>query len=297
MTNPWPITEAYKQTFTSNVKAKIQLKGGKLAPLVSRGSYSGESAQVVNFIGELEFDEREDRYGDTKWVETTHTQAWISPNDYDVATPIDRIDLLRTIYDPTNPYVDAVVTAYWRKIDRIIAASFFADAMRGKKGQTLVPFDTANRTIVHGGTGLTIDKLRALKVKMEDTELDFEEEQPTIALTTWEIDNLLGTTQVTSSDYNNVKALVNGEVDSFMGFKFRKISSKMIPRLASDNTVRRLPVWLKSGMNFGDWQNLQIRISERADKNYVKQIHGSFTAGATRVEDEKVWELQAKQAA
>lgn len=294
--NSYPIPEHHVQQYTNNVKAKIQLLGGKLAPLVTMGTYVGESSQVVNFIGEIDFSERTERWGDTKWVELEHKQSWISPSDFDVATPIDRIDLLRMIYDPASPYVDAVYKGYYRKVDRIIAASFFAPALRGKKGLTSTVFDVTNRTVVHGGVGMTVDKLRALKVKMETAELDFDEEAPVLACTTDEIDNLLGTTQVTSSDFNSIKALVRGEVDTFMGFRFRKISPKLVPRLASDNTVRRCPVWMKSGMNWGDWQALQIRISERPDKNYTKQIHGAFTAGATRVEDEKVWDLQCKQA-
>ena len=44
-------------------------------------------------------------------------------------------------------------------------------------------------------------------------------------------------------------------------------------------------------MHYGAWQELVITISNRPDKNNIKQIHGTFTAGATRLEEDKVFGL------
>jgi hypothetical protein len=40
------------------------------------------------------------------------------------------------------------------------------------------------------------------------------------------LEGLLGETPVTSTDYNSVKALVNGELDTFVGFKFEVIETR-----------------------------------------------------------------------
>jgi hypothetical protein len=44
-------------------------------------------------------------------------------------------------------------------------------------------------------------------------------------------------------------------------------------------------------MQYGTWQDLTITISNRPDKNNIKQIHATFTAGAVRLEEDKVFAL------
>src|SRR5688572_21261732 len=123
--NNFPITEAYKLTFTANVQAALFRKGGKLLPYVSSSTYSGEKAQIVNFLGPVEFVKRTSVYADTKATEPEHTQRWIMADDFDLAILVDRVDTLRTIYDPTNPYVERMREALARKQDDIIAQAFF----------------------------------------------------------------------------------------------------------------------------------------------------------------------------
>ena len=45
-------------------------------------------------------------------------------------------------------------------------------------------------------------------------------------------------------------------------------------------------------MHLGMWEGLTITINNRPDKNNIKQIHGTFTAGATRLGEGKVLQLQ-----
>lgn len=71
------------------------------------------------------------------------------------------------------------------------------------------------------GTGLNIDKLRRAKKYLDDREVPMTDR---FALITSEgLEQLLGSTQITSADFNSVRALVQGEVDTFLGFKFKTI--------------------------------------------------------------------------
>ena len=63
--------------------------------------------------------------------------------------------------------------------------------------------------------------------------------------------------------------------------------------VAGPATIRNLPVWVQDAMHLGMWEGLTITINNRPDKNNIKQIHGTFTAGATRLEEGKVLQLQA----
>lgn len=290
------VPQHYVSQYTANVKAALVRQGGQLRQHVSVGMYMGEKSQVVNFIGPLEFIERTTRYQDTKITEPEHTQRWLSGRDFDVAVLIDRIDTLRMIYDPANPYVERMREAYGRKEDEIVMGRFFDVAKAGKEGGTLVSFP-AQDIIAHGSTRMSVAKLRSARKLLKKRHVDLRIERPKIAVTSEQTDDLLGEVAVGSNDYNAVKPLVDGEVSRFMGFDFVPIE-EIVPSYAGSPTlVRRCPVWVPSGMHYGDWQNLQIIINNRPDKNNIKQIHGSFTADAVRLEEGKVLALDCVEIA
>lgn len=276
--------------FTSNVQAALVRSGGLLRSYVSNGSYVGEKSQVVNFLGPVEFTERDTPYQDTVVTEPEHTQRWVSGRDFDCAILVDRLDTLKMIYEPTNPYVERMREAAARKEDEIIMAKFFATAKSGKNGDSLTSFPSQD-IIPHGSTGMSVAKLRAARKLLKKRHVDLRREQPKIAITAEQADDLLGETAVGSADYNVVKTLVDGEVNRFMGFEFVPIED-IIPL---DGTTRSCPVWVPSGHHYGSWQNLAITIGNRADKNNVKQVHGSFTADATRLQEGKVLSLECTE--
>lgn len=297
----YSVPEHHVSMFTSNVQAALTKKGGLLGALVSSASYTGEKAQVVNFIGPVEFVERDTPYGDTKLSEVEHTQRWISGNEYDCAILIDRLDTLKMIYDPTSPYVARMQEAAARKMDEIIMASFFATAKTGKNGSTNTPFPNT-QIVAHGGTRFTVAKLRAARKLFKKRHVDLRTMKPMVAVTSEQIDDLLGEVAVTSADYNAVKPLVDGEVSQFMGFVFipyedngTSAGGKGIPTesVAGPAVIRDCPAWVPDGMHFGLWDSLAIVIGPRPDKNNIKQAHATFTAGATRLEEQKVLMIQA----
>jgi hypothetical protein len=94
--------------------------------------------------------------------------------------------------------------------------------------------------------------------------------------------------------------LVDGEVSYFMGFQFQPFedyNAKGIPYVAGQATVRHSPAWIPDGMHYGTWQDLVVTISNRPDKNNIKQVHATFTAGATRLEEDKVFAIDWDEAA
>lgn len=296
----YSVPEHHVKMYTANVQAALNKMGGLLMGYVTQGSYSGEKSQVVNFLGQVEFVERNTPYGDTKLTEMEHTQRWITGTEYDCAILIDRLDVLKMIYDPTSPYVERMREAAARKMDEIIMSKFFAVAKSGKDGTTNTSFP-AQDVIPHGGTRMSVAKLRAARKLLKKRHVNLRTATPYIAVTAEQIDDLLGEVAVGSSDYNAVKPLVDGEVSKFMGFVFvpyedngSSLNGKGIPTetVAGPAVIRNCPVWVPDGMHFGSWEGLSIIISPRPDKNNIKQAHATFTAGATRVEEGKVLNLK-----
>jgi hypothetical protein len=105
------------------------------------------------------------------------------------------------------------------------------------------------------------------------------------------ISDLLAVTQVTSSDYASVKALVQGEIDTFMGFKF-----VLSNRLSKTGNLRKLLVYAQDGMLLALGQDIVTRIDERSDKGYATQVYCSQSIGATRMEEEKCVSIESYEA-
>lgn len=299
----YSVPEHYVKMYTANVQAALVKQGGKLAGYVSQSTYMGEKAQVVDFLGPIEFTERSTPYQDTKVSEIEHTQRWINGTEYDCAVYIDKLDQLKMIYDPTSPYVERMREAAARKQDEIIMSRFFASAKTGKDGLTSTSFKAAN-IVAHGSASLTVAKLRSLKKLIKKRQIDTRIVKPFIAITADEADAMLAETQVGSSDYNQVKPFVDGEVGGFMGFTFvpyednggvqtyASADGKSIPFSATGTSYRQLPVWVPDGMHYGNWAGLNITIDRLPTKNNITQALASFTAGATRLDENKVFGVE-----
>lgn len=285
------ITVAKSQQYTTNVQLLLQQRGSKLSACVTQGSYVGAAAKAVEQIGPVTAKKRTTRHGDTPLISTPHDARWVYPTDYEWADLVDQQDKLQMLIDPTSPYAVNGAMALGRAKDDDIIASFFGTAKTGEKGEVSTAFDTANQQIAASASGLTIAKLIQAKEILMANEVDLENDELYIGVSAKQISNLLGTTQATSSDYAAVKALVEGKISMFMGFTF-----KHSERFGVDGAgARRLPVWAKSGMHVGMWNEINGKISERPDKSYATQVYTKGTFGSTRTEEGKVVELLATE--
>jgi hypothetical protein len=281
------VSTAFVQQYTTNVQLLLQQRGSKLRDCCTIGSYTGKAGKAVEQIGAVTAQKRTSRHADTPLISTPHDARWVFPDDYEWADMIDDQDKLRMLIDPTSPYAINGAYSLGRSMDDIIIAAALGTAKTGENGSTDTDFATATQQIAVGGTGLTVAKLRQARRILAGNEVDLKSEMLYIAVTAQQIDNLLGTTEVTSSDFNSVKALVQGDVDTFMGFKFIQIE-----RLGVDGSGdRRCFAWAKSGLHVGMWNDINTKISERADKSYATQVYVKGTFGATRTEEKKVVEI------
>ena len=281
------VTTAFVQQYTTNVSLLLQQRGSRLRDCVTVGSYTGKAAKAVEQIGSVTAQAKTSRHADTPLISTPHDARWVHPNDYEWADMIDDQDKLRMLIDPTSPYALNGAYALGRAMDTVIITAALGTSLTGENGSTSTAFDTANQTLVVGATGLTVAKLRAAKKKLVAAEVDVEMDPLYLAVTATQLDNLLGTTEVTSADYNTVKALVNGSVDTFMGFKF--VHTELLGLDGSSD--RRCIAWAKSGIHLGMWNDVNTKVTERADKSYATQVYVKGTFGATRTEEKKVVEI------
>jgi hypothetical protein len=179
--------------------------------------------------------------------------------------------------DPTNEYSVAFAKAMGRRQDDVIIPAFFATAYIGKDGTGTEAFPTSTHSIASGSEGMTIAKMLDAKEILDANEV--EDMDRYAAMSAKQIRNLLATTEVTNSDYNTVKALVKGEIDSFLGFTI--IRSERLTKVSND---RYCPFWQKMSMKLGVGINPSGRIDEMPGKNYSTQVYYEGRFGATRMD-------------
>ena len=278
------ITTAFVEQYKSNVFHLAQQKGSKLRDAVRTESIVGKS-HFFERIGSTAAVKRTSRHADTPRVDTPHSRRKVTMDDYDWADLIDDSDKVRLLISPQSEYAKAGAYAMGRTMDDVIIAAATGNAFGGVSGGSTIALP-AGQKIAHGSTGLTIAKLISAKEKLDAANVDPDEAR-TIVCSAKQISDLLGTIQITSADFNSVKALVQGDIDTFMGFKF--IRSE---RLGTDsNGNRQVLAFTNTSMGLALGKDIQTKISERADKNYSTQVYLCMTIGATRVEDEKVIEI------
>ena len=175
-------------------------------------------------------------------------------------------------------------------MDAAIVTAFDGTSYSGKTGSTSVSYDTNYDVAVSyvesgaaANSNLTIGKIRRAKYLLDAAEIPDDGRTAVVAAS--QIQALLRTTEITNSDYNAVKALVNGQVDTFLGFKFIRIANDILP-VASN--IRSCFFYWQQAMLLGVGQDVTTRIAERSDKSFNVYAYASASFGATRLWEEGV---------
>lgn len=289
------ITTALVKGFKKNFQLLCQQKESRLRASVREEPLTGED-DFFDQVGASDGADITERHGDTHYAQTPHARRKVNAIPWQWADLIDKPDKVRMLGDPQSTYVQAASASANRRIDDHLIAAFFGTAYTGKTGTTPVPFpnDAAHVVPVNlsgSNEGMTVNKLIRAKKLLWALEAP-EDVQFHIALTSTQLEDLLKTTQVTSSDYNTVKALVEGKIDEFMGFKFHRSE-----RLLKDASLyRRIPVWIEDGMLLAVAEDITTKIDELPTKNYSVQVYVRMDMGATRMEEAKVVEIKCLEA-
>jgi len=281
------VTTAFVQQYTTNVQLLLQQAGSRLRNAVTVGSYTGKAAKAVEQVGPVTAQKRTTRHGDTPLISTPQDARWVFPVDYDWADLIDDVDKLRMLIDPQSPYALNGANALGRALDDEIITAFNGTSNTGENGTTSTAF-TAGNVVAVGTSGMTVAKLRAAKKILMTNEVNLDVDPLYCAITAAQHDDLLGQTQVVSTDFNDRPILKDGRLMSFLGFNF--IHSERLPLVT---TTRSCFAWAKSGMHLGMWDDISTSIDKRPDKNNAMQVLVSGTFGATRTEEGKVIQIDA----
>jgi hypothetical protein len=310
------ISVAHVQQYSSNLFHLSQQEGSVLSGAVRIEMQKGKR-KFYERLGLVEPVLKTSRHQDTPQNDTPHSRRAVDMSDYIQADMIDEEDLIRMLIDPQSAYVKAFANGFGRQKDRILITAMRGNAYSGENGATTVALPASQKVLCASenapGTPsmFNIDLLRKLDYMFGVNNVNPQAKRH-IAYTAKQKMQLLGSTEVTSSDYNTVKALVNGQINTFMGFQFHQ--TQLLPLEAatynestgaidsgsgsiSAADARRCLAWVEDGVILSIGKDIQARVDERKDKNYSKQVWTCMTAGATRLEEEKVIEIVCDESA
>lgn len=289
------VTTAFVQQYKSTVLMLAQQTESRLRDTVTvEPSVVGKSVYLDQF-GIATAQIVTNRHGDSPLLSTPQDRRRIDLTDYEYGDLIDKADKVRLLIDPTSATTRAAAMAMGRAIDDEIIAHAYATAFTGETGANSVAFPASQQISVSswaygtgsGNVGLTVSKLIEAKMLLDQNESD-PREQRTIVCQAKQIGNLLATTEVTSEDYNTVKALSTGTIDTFMGFKF--VRSERLP--VDGSGYRRVLCYSKSGLGLGLGMDITTEIAPRPDKRFSTYVYFMMSIGASRLEEKKVIEIK-----
>lgn len=296
-------TEFYTNWIHRAQQLKSRLEGWAKWEMVKgeRKRFDRTSAQV--------FRRRLERKAETIPVNPTLDFRWLLKAFYELVNDYDESDAenLGELILPTGAWVEDHAAAYSRLKDQVIVDAALGNAVTGEAGTSTTALP-AGQMIAAGGTGLTVAKLRSARQilresNLEGTRLPGQDSGPSssnavLVTTSEQITNLLSDPQVTSADYNTVRALVDGNVDTFMGFKFEVLDTQTgvqvgLPKVS---TTRSCVAFIKGAIQ-ATLGTIKTHIDIIPTQSHKTQVRSTCEAAANRLHDEAVVQIDCIETA
>lgn len=273
------VTTAFVTLFDSEVKQAYQ------AQAVLRGTTrmrTGVQGNTVKFpkIGKGVATPRVPQ-SDVTPLNVTYSQVTANMSDYIAAEYSDIFHQSHINFDERRELVEVVSKSIARRMDQLII-----DALNAASSPSTVSTDIGGV-----GSNMNIEKLRAASKAMNANNVPSEGRH--LLMHASQLDALLGETAVTSSDYAAVKALVRGEVDTFMGFKFITIGDRDEGGVPKPST-RSCFAWHMDAVGYAE------SMAQKTEVNYIPEktsflVASMFSAGAVAIDDEGIVKISCTE--
>lgn len=208
---------------------------------------------------------------------TCTLQDWNAPEYSDVFSQ------QKVNFDERSELAQVVGSAIGRRQDQIIL-----DALAASSTSLTVSEDIGGTN-----TGLNVAKLREAKKLLDKNNVPMDNRH--IIIHANSLASLLGETAVTSTDFNTVKALVQGELNTFLGFTFHTIGDRAEGGLPVVTSERNLWAFHRDAIGYAEG------IAPRTEINYIPEktswlVNALFSAGAIAIDAEGIVQVETTDA-
>ena len=217
-------------------------------------------------------------------MNVAHTKREAQITDWNAPEYTDIFDQQKVNYQERAELATTIAGAITRREDQLII-----DALEASGTTKTVANDIGGTD-----TNLNVTKLRRSARLLDDDAVPMDRRCFLGSVVGKEA--LLGETEVTSSHFNTVRALVDGEINTFLGFNFKWMETRSEGGLSKDGSNDRTNFaydYMAMGMAIG--------IDFRTEVNYIAEktswlANGLFAAGAVDVDNVGIVEVTTREA-
>ena len=277
------LSNAFVTLFDAEVKQAYQAKAQLIAAVRQRRGVEGSTAKfpkVGKGVATLRIPQT-----DVTPLNVDFSQVTATMEDWNAAEYSDIFMQQKVNFDERQELVQVVANAIGRRQDQLII-----DALNGSGTSLAVSNDIGGTD-----TNLNVAKLREAKKLLDKGNVPPQDRH--VVLHANNLASLLSETAVTSSDFNTVKALVAGEINTFLGFTFHVLGDRTEGGLAVDGSLDRT-VWAfhKDAVGYAEGMGPKTEINYVPEKTSFL-VNSMFSAGAVAIDAEGIVQITCRESA
>ena len=277
------LSNAFVTLFDAEVKQAYQAKAELVGAVRQRRGVEGSTAKfpkVGKGVATLRIPQT-----DVTPLNVDFSQVTATMQDWNAAEYSDIFMQQKVNFDERQELVQVVANAIGRRQDQLIL-----DALNAS-GTSL----SVATSIGGADTNLNVAKLREAKKLLDKGNVPPQDRH--IVLHANNLASLLSETAVTSSDFNTVKALVAGEINTFLGFTFHVLGDRTEGGLAVDGSLDRT-VWAfhKDAVGYAEGMGPKTEINYVPEKTSFL-VNSMFSAGAVAIDAEGIVQITCRESA
>ena len=273
------VTTAFVDLFDSEVKQAYQAESVLRGTMRTRTGVAGNTVKFPTIgkgVATLRVPQT-----DVTPLNVTYGQVTATMEDYIAAEYSDIFQQSHINFDERSELVQVVSKSIARRMDQIMI-----DALNAATGTS-----TVATTIGGSGTNMNIEKLRATAKAMNEKNVPSEGRN--LLMHASQLDALLGETEITSQDFASVKALVQGEINTFMGFNILTMGDRDEGGIPKPST-RTCFAWHKDSMGYAE------SMAQKTEINYVPEktsflVSSMFSAGSVSIDGEGIVKISCTE--
>ena len=275
------VSTAFVDLFDSEVKQAYQAESLLRGTMRTRSGVAGNTVKFPTIgkgVATLRVPQT-----DVTPLNITYGQVTATMEDYIAAEYSDIFQQSHINFDERSELVQVVSKSIARRMDQIMI-----DALNAATGTSSV----ATTVGPGGNTDMNIEKLRATAKALNEKNVPSEGRYLLMHAT--QLDSLLGEQEITSQDFAAVKALVQGEINTFMGFNILTMGDRDEGGIPKPST-RTCFAWHKDSMGYAE------SMSQKTEVNYVPEktsflVSSMFSAGSVAIDGEGIVKIACTEA-
>jgi len=219
-------------------------------------------------------------------LNVTYSQVTATMSDYNAAEYSDIFHQAKVNFDERSELVTVVSKAIGRRMDQLIIDALDAASSPSTVAKTVVTSGSA------AASNLNVGKLIAAKKALDAKNVPFDDRH--IVIHANSLSGLLGDERAISGDFASIKALVSGEINTFLGFNFYVVGDRDEGGLPLSSSDRSIYAFHRSACG------MAINMNQKTEINYVPEktsflVNSMFSAGAVAIDDEGIVKITCEE--